>query len=120
MFVHKIFAFNVDENDARSRFHQHFISIFYLRRSQKHKKHFDMPVLFQLLGSFRLKAVHKHVGEIDPRLLFSNAKSKKIACNRCALKINSLYIYFIFNNKKLFQLNEKWSLKNYFRECIFK
>ena len=48
------------------RFHQHFRSSFYTRRSQKLKKDSQVKQLFALSGSAGVKAVHEHVDEIDP------------------------------------------------------
>ena len=49
------------------QFHQHSTSSFYACRSQKRKKDRQLKLLFALLGSARVKAARKHVGEIDPR-----------------------------------------------------
>ncbi len=49
-------------------FHQGFMISFYMRRSQK--RHWRLDCLFGLLGSVWMKALHKHVGEIDPRNQF--------------------------------------------------
>ena len=46
------------------QFHQNFMS-FYVRRSQKRKKDTQLKQLFALSGSACVKAVSKHVGEID-------------------------------------------------------
>ena len=48
-----------------SRFHQHFTSSFYARRSQKCKKGSQRKQLFVLLGSTSIKALRKHVDEIE-------------------------------------------------------
>ena len=48
------------------QFHQHFTSGFYASRSQKHNKDSQLKQLFALLGSAGIKAVCKHVDEIDP------------------------------------------------------
>ena len=48
------------------QFHQHFMSSFYTRRSQKRRKDTHVKQLFALLESACVKAAHKHVDEIDP------------------------------------------------------
>ena len=52
------------------QFHQHLTSSFYTRRSQKHKEDSLLKQLFALSGSVGIKAVRKHVDEIDPLCLF--------------------------------------------------
>ncbi len=52
---------------SRCQFHQHFMSSFYTQRSQKHKDTDDLNIFFKLLGSAHVKAVCKHIGEIDLR-----------------------------------------------------
>ena len=47
------------------QFHHHFMSNFYVRRSQKFKKDSQIKQLFALLGPACVKAAHKHVDEID-------------------------------------------------------
>jgi len=47
------------------QFHQHFPSSFYKRRSQKHKKYCPLDWIFTILRSLQVKAVSKHVDEID-------------------------------------------------------
>ena len=42
---------------------------FYACRSQKRKKDSQLKQLFAILGSAHLKAEHKHVDDIDPRVL---------------------------------------------------
>jgi len=52
---------------TRGWFHQSFTSSFCVRRSQKRKKDTDdLTVFFTLWGSAHIKALSKHVGEIDP------------------------------------------------------
>ena len=51
---------------VRCQFHQHFTRSFYARRSQKRKKDSQLKQLFVLAGSVGIKAVCKHVDEIDP------------------------------------------------------
>ena len=46
-----------------------FTQSFYAHRSQKPKKGCQLKQLFKLLGSKVIKAVSKHVDEIDPWLL---------------------------------------------------
>ena len=58
-------GFSFREN--KSQFHQHFMSNFYTRRSQKHYKDSQLKQLFALLGSACVKAARKHVDEIDPK-----------------------------------------------------
>ena len=45
------------------------MSSFYACRSRKRKKLLELTVFFILFGSFRVKAAHKHVDEIDPRMM---------------------------------------------------
>ena len=52
----------------RRQFHQRFTSSFYTRRSQKRQKDSQVKQLFALSGSVCVKAVHKHVDEIHPRV----------------------------------------------------
>jgi len=55
------------------QFHQHFTSSLYKRRSQKRTKLSQaVSLLYVFLGSIWVKALSKHVGEIDPWLFFSN------------------------------------------------
>ena len=55
--------------DFRGQFHLHFTFSFYVPRSQKPQKDGQLKQLFALLGSAGVKAVHKHVDEIDPWFL---------------------------------------------------
>ena len=48
------------------QFHQYSTSSFYARRSQKRKKDSQLKLLLALSGSLSVKAVSKHVDEIDP------------------------------------------------------
>jgi len=58
----------VGEIPPRGRFHQHFTGSSYnARRSRKCKKYIHAISLFALLGSARIKALRKHVDEIDHR-----------------------------------------------------
>ncbi len=54
-FVQKNCVYNVDEIDTRSLFHQHFMSSFYVCRSQKCYKNWRLDCIFCLLGIW----VHK-------------------------------------------------------------
>jgi len=55
-------------NATRGRFHQHFTSSYYVRRSQKRKNDRNVISLFFALSGFaHVKAAPKHVGEIEPR-----------------------------------------------------
>jgi hypothetical protein len=65
MSADRMFYKERSEN-IRSRFHQHFTSSFYACRSQKHKNDSQVNSHFVLLWSTCLKALCKHVGEIDP------------------------------------------------------
>ena len=51
---------------AKGQFHQHFMSSFYARKSQKCKKDSQLKQFFALSGSVGVKAACKHVDEIDP------------------------------------------------------
>ncbi len=56
----------------RGQLQQHFTRSFYKCRSQMHKRHWWIDCLFALLGSLCIKAVNKHVGDIDFRSLITN------------------------------------------------
>jgi hypothetical protein len=63
---------NDDENvkeKLRGRFHE--CLCFYVRKSQKHKRHLLCDCLFTLLGYTCVKPFCKHVGEIDPDPIWS-------------------------------------------------
>ena len=63
---------------AWGQFHQRF----YVRRSQKRKKESQLKQLFALSGSACLKALRKHIGEIDPTWCKMSAdKLKKVVVN---------------------------------------
>ncbi len=65
----------------RCQYQQHFTNSFYTLRSQKcKKKHWRLECLFVLSESLCVKAVHKHVGKIEPRFWF-----------KISLKILSLF-----------------------------
>ena len=53
------------KNDISCQFDQHLTGSFYAPRSQKHNKDSQFKQLFALLGSVGVKAVGKHVDEID-------------------------------------------------------
>jgi len=59
MYVQKNCAFNVVEIDYKGQFQQHFMSSFYFRRSQKHKK-------IVLSGSLHLKAFRRMFMKLTP------------------------------------------------------
>jgi hypothetical protein len=78
------------------KFHQHFACSFYAQRSQNHKKTLMMWLFFALLGSSWVKAVHKHIGEIDPfsKFIFVEKNRKKSR--------------FILNSRSRSLLSEAW------------
>ena len=45
-----------------------FMSSFYVHRSRKHKKLFELTVFFALLGSGRVKSAHKMMVKLTPAL----------------------------------------------------
>jgi hypothetical protein len=55
----------VCEIDSWAEFHQHSTYSFHTRGAQKRKKDSQVVSLFTLLGSTRVKAEGKYVGEID-------------------------------------------------------
>ena len=61
-----IFMDAVKRSQTWSQFHQLFMSCFYARRSQKHKKDSQLKQLYLLSGSVSVKALCKHVDEIGP------------------------------------------------------
>ena len=61
----------------RGQFQHHFTHSFYTFRPQKRKKDSQLKKLFSLLGSEDLKAVRKHLDEINTNPIKINFVSKR-------------------------------------------
>ncbi len=59
---------NIGEIENRGQFHLYFRTAFLQADPKSPQKTDSLTVFFALLGSAHVKAWHKHVGEIDPRL----------------------------------------------------
>ena len=60
----------------KGQFHHHFMSSFYARRSCNRKKDSQIMQLFVLLEPAHIKAVRKHIVEIDPRNFLTDASDR--------------------------------------------
>ena len=85
LFVTSLFAWG--SPPPRVNFIKVFTHSFYARRSQKLKKLLEFTVFFALLGSGRVKAARKMLGEIDP----SSLSHKYLFCHFSVISaVNSI------------------------------
>ena len=87
----------VNDSECRGQFHQHFMSSFYVRRSEKWHKDSQLKQLFALSGSAGVKTESKHFDEIDPsRCKIKDETLERINWGRQWLKRPNMTFFMIW------------------------